>query len=237
MPTYARFLPMSERAHRVAVLCLERVVAFDVSVPAQVFSLAWTGGRPLYELTTCAARPGSVATTTGFEIAGVAGLEAAAGRGHGPRRRIPRGLRPAAGGGARGVAASGGRRRADRLDLHRRLRPRPRRPARRPPGDHALVLRRGDGGALPRGRGRPERALCRGRAGGHVGRARRGDRPLPAPDPVRSRRADRLPGRPGDGRRPASGRRPGAVHRAGAAGGQRRRLARGGAAVGARPPR
>ena len=77
MPTYTRFLPMSERAHRVAVLCLERVVAFDVSVPAQVFSLAWTGGRPLYELTTCAARPGSVATTTGFEIAGVAGLEAA----------------------------------------------------------------------------------------------------------------------------------------------------------------
>ena len=33
MPIYARFLPMSAQAHRVAVLCLERVVAFDLSVP------------------------------------------------------------------------------------------------------------------------------------------------------------------------------------------------------------
>ncbi len=78
MPISARFLPMSAQAHRVAVLCLERVVAFDLSVPAQVFSLAWASGRPLYELTACGARPGSVATTTGFEIAGVAGLETVA---------------------------------------------------------------------------------------------------------------------------------------------------------------
>jgi transcriptional regulator GlxA family with amidase domain len=69
---------MPARAHRIAVLCLEPVVAFDLSVPSEVFSLAWTEGRPLYELQACAARPGSVATTTGYAIAGVAGLEAVA---------------------------------------------------------------------------------------------------------------------------------------------------------------
>lgn len=69
---------MSARAHRVAVLCVERVVAFDVSVPCQVFSLAYGEGRPLYEVAACGVRPGSVRTTTGFAIAGVAGLETAA---------------------------------------------------------------------------------------------------------------------------------------------------------------
>lgn len=78
MPISARFLPMHARAHRVAVLCVERVVAFDVSVPCQVFSLAYGGRRPLYEVSACGVRPGSVRTTTGFAIAGVAGLEAAA---------------------------------------------------------------------------------------------------------------------------------------------------------------
>jgi transcriptional regulator GlxA family with amidase domain len=79
MPIYARFLPIAtERPHRVAALCLHRVVAFDLSVPAQVFSLAWRAGRPLYEFTACAPRAGTVPTTTGFEIAGAAGLEALA---------------------------------------------------------------------------------------------------------------------------------------------------------------
>jgi transcriptional regulator GlxA family with amidase domain len=78
MPIYARFLPMTARPHRIAALCLEPLIAFDLSVPAEVFSLAWSRGEPLYELGACAARPGSVATTTGFAIAGVAGLEAVA---------------------------------------------------------------------------------------------------------------------------------------------------------------
>ena len=69
---------MSANPHRIAVLCVERVVAFDLSVPAQVFSLAYKGRRPLYEVRACAVRPGSVATTTGFAIGGVAGLEALA---------------------------------------------------------------------------------------------------------------------------------------------------------------
>ncbi len=78
MPISVRFLPMTAEPHRIAVLCVERVVAFDLSVPAQVFSLAYGRRRPLYELRACAVRPGSVATTTGFAIGGVAGLEAVA---------------------------------------------------------------------------------------------------------------------------------------------------------------
>ena len=81
MPMYARFLPMRRKhdPHRVAALCLDGVVAFDLSVPAEVFSLAWADGRPLYEFTACAPRKGAVRTTTGFEIAGAAGLDAIAG--------------------------------------------------------------------------------------------------------------------------------------------------------------
>lgn len=65
-------------AHRVSILCLERVVAFDLAVPAEVFSLAWDRERPLYETSACAPAPGSVATTTGYRIAGLAGLESMA---------------------------------------------------------------------------------------------------------------------------------------------------------------
>ena len=77
MPMCARFLPMAPiEPHRVAVLCLEPVVAFDLSTPPEAFSLAWRAGRPLYETTLCAAEPGPVATTTGFSVQVPAGLEA-----------------------------------------------------------------------------------------------------------------------------------------------------------------
>ena len=76
MPIYVRFLPMSGGPHRVAALCLDRVVAFDLSVAAEVFSLAWTEGRPLYEFSACAVRPPAVETTTGFSVGDLAGLEA-----------------------------------------------------------------------------------------------------------------------------------------------------------------
>ena len=68
----------STEPHRVVALCLEGVVAFDLSVPAEVFSLAWERGRPLYEFTACTPGPGPVATTTGFQIAGARGLDAIA---------------------------------------------------------------------------------------------------------------------------------------------------------------
>src|SRR5262245_32339541 len=78
MPIFARFLPMASRPHRIPLLCLEPVVAFDLSVPSEVFSLALSQGRPLYGLRAGAGRPGSAATTTGYSIAGVAGLDAVA---------------------------------------------------------------------------------------------------------------------------------------------------------------
>lgn len=62
--------------HQIAALCLPQVVAFDLSVTAQVFSLAHHRGRPLYEFQACAAEPGTISSTTGFGIDGLAGLEA-----------------------------------------------------------------------------------------------------------------------------------------------------------------
>jgi transcriptional regulator GlxA family with amidase domain len=59
--------------HRVVALALPNVVAFDLSVPAQVF------GRPeegLYAFEACGARPGKVPTTTGFSLHVERGLEA-----------------------------------------------------------------------------------------------------------------------------------------------------------------
>jgi transcriptional regulator GlxA family with amidase domain len=63
--------------HVVAVLAIPRVVAFDLSIPAQVFG--HVDERAHYRLTVCAERAGSVPTTTGFDIGGVAGLDALAG--------------------------------------------------------------------------------------------------------------------------------------------------------------
>jgi AraC family transcriptional activator FtrA len=63
--------------HRIAALCLERTVAFDLAIPAEVFTLAHDlEGRPLYEFQACGVRAGTVPTTTGFGIADAAGLEA-----------------------------------------------------------------------------------------------------------------------------------------------------------------
>lgn len=64
--------------HEVVVLALPGVVAFDVSVAAQVFSVArrWTGAP--YGLSTCSADGDEVETTTGFALSGLAGPEALA---------------------------------------------------------------------------------------------------------------------------------------------------------------
>jgi transcriptional regulator GlxA family with amidase domain len=52
-------------SHRVAVLALPKVVAFDLTIPVQVFG---HDGLDRYEVTLCAAHPGLVATTSGFAI-------------------------------------------------------------------------------------------------------------------------------------------------------------------------
>lgn len=61
----------------MAALCLGRVVAFDLGVASEVFTEAFDDeGNPLYELEACAAEPGAIATTTGFTVADLAGLDA-----------------------------------------------------------------------------------------------------------------------------------------------------------------
>ncbi len=60
--------------HRVAVLALPAVVAFDLSTPAQIF-----GNLPEhYAFAACGARPGRVPTTTGFALHVERGLDAVA---------------------------------------------------------------------------------------------------------------------------------------------------------------
>ncbi|HSS32004.1 MAG TPA: helix-turn-helix domain-containing protein [Solirubrobacterales bacterium] len=63
--------------HRVVALCLEGVVAFDLTAPVQVFGVAHRpGGEPLYEVTTCSLDGAEVRTTSGFTITPSDGLGA-----------------------------------------------------------------------------------------------------------------------------------------------------------------
>jgi len=63
--------------HRIAALCLDGLVAFDLTAPAQAFTVAAAAdGTPLYEFSTCSVGGGEVATTTGFGLRPQAGLEA-----------------------------------------------------------------------------------------------------------------------------------------------------------------
>jgi transcriptional regulator GlxA family with amidase domain len=62
--------------HRVVALALPEVVAFDLSIPAQIFG--HRDARGVYDFTVCTERPGEVPTTTGFSIQAAAGLDALA---------------------------------------------------------------------------------------------------------------------------------------------------------------
>ncbi|HWJ42772.1 MAG TPA: helix-turn-helix domain-containing protein, partial [Solirubrobacterales bacterium] len=63
--------------HRVVALCLDGLVAFDLTAPAQAFALAaLPSGEPLYEFSTCSAGGAPVRTTSGFEVTPAAGLGA-----------------------------------------------------------------------------------------------------------------------------------------------------------------
>jgi transcriptional regulator GlxA family with amidase domain len=65
------------RPHRVAALCLGRVVAFDLGVASEVFTEAYDGhGNRLYAFEACTVDGLRIGTTTGFGVDGVAGLEA-----------------------------------------------------------------------------------------------------------------------------------------------------------------
>lgn len=63
--------------HRVVALCLDGLVAFDVTAPAQAFQLAAkASGEPLYGFSTCSPDGGPVRTTSGFSVTPSAGLAA-----------------------------------------------------------------------------------------------------------------------------------------------------------------
>jgi transcriptional regulator GlxA family with amidase domain len=56
-------------SHRVVALCLDGLVAFDLTAATQVFLAASEAdGRPLYEVSTCSMDGGEVTTTTGFGL-------------------------------------------------------------------------------------------------------------------------------------------------------------------------
>jgi transcriptional regulator GlxA family with amidase domain len=57
--------------HRVVALCLPGTVPFDLTAPAQAFSLAASSdGSPLYDFSTCSLDGAPVSTTRGFELGG-----------------------------------------------------------------------------------------------------------------------------------------------------------------------
>ena len=60
--------------HAVVALALPEVVAFDLSIPAQVFG--HVDERERYAFTVCGLQPGPVPSTTGFTVSAQAGLEA-----------------------------------------------------------------------------------------------------------------------------------------------------------------
>jgi len=68
---------MPAMPHRVVALCLDGLVAFDLTAPAQAFGLAaHPSGEPLYEFSTCSVGGEEVRTTSGFGVSPAAGLGA-----------------------------------------------------------------------------------------------------------------------------------------------------------------
>jgi transcriptional regulator GlxA family with amidase domain len=68
---------MTDARHRVVAICLDGLVAFDLTAPAQAFGLAAReDGTPLYEFSTCSVGGEEVRTTSGFGVRPQAGLGA-----------------------------------------------------------------------------------------------------------------------------------------------------------------
>src|SRR5919201_1288032 len=66
--------PYYPALHEIAVLAVDSVVAFDLSIPAQIFG--HEDERHRYRLAVCAERAGPVQTSTGFAIVAERGLAA-----------------------------------------------------------------------------------------------------------------------------------------------------------------
>jgi transcriptional regulator GlxA family with amidase domain len=54
--------------HRVAVLAVDGVVAFELGIPSRIFGSANGGGPPRYEVRACSPDGGPVRTTAGFTV-------------------------------------------------------------------------------------------------------------------------------------------------------------------------
>jgi transcriptional regulator GlxA family with amidase domain len=68
--------PAMTRRHRVAVLALDEVVAFDLGTPSQLFGAARTaGGARLYEVLVCTPGGAPVRSAAGFQVLAEHGLE------------------------------------------------------------------------------------------------------------------------------------------------------------------
>lgn len=71
--------PPATGPHRVAVLVRDGVMPFELGLVHQMFGSAQGGGRRLYEVVTCALRPGPVRTDADFPVLIEHGPEALAG--------------------------------------------------------------------------------------------------------------------------------------------------------------
>ena len=160
-----------------------RLVAFDLSVAAEIFVARLRPRRP------AAVRVRGLRRGAGSgrdddrvriaELAGPRGAASAPTPSSCPATASSSSRRPEAVLEAlRAVVDRGGR---VALDLHRGVRARPRGPARRPPGDHALVRRRRARPALPGVEVDADVLYVDEGDGPHLGRAERRHRPLPAP--------------------------------------------------------
>jgi transcriptional regulator GlxA family with amidase domain len=68
--TIAKIEPTEPAVHRIAVVAVDDVVAFDLAVPSQVFAAATRPDRvPLYRTVVCSAGGRPVATSAGFAAA------------------------------------------------------------------------------------------------------------------------------------------------------------------------
>ncbi|MFC5661867.1 GlxA family transcriptional regulator [Kitasatospora misakiensis] len=66
------------RVHRIAVVAVPPVTAFDLAIPDVVFGSAEVDGRPAYQVRICTVEPGPVASTSSLQVVVPHGLDALA---------------------------------------------------------------------------------------------------------------------------------------------------------------
>ncbi|MER8226319.1 AraC family transcriptional regulator, partial [Streptomyces sp. NPDC094143] len=64
--------------HRIVVIAVPPVTAFDLSIPELIFTPVEAGGRPAYDIRVCTAEPGFLRSGGAFDVSVHRGLEAVA---------------------------------------------------------------------------------------------------------------------------------------------------------------